>query len=139
MLRMRATDLPEDLYGAHLKGVHELLFTPAEEPVPPMREAVALDLGVRSIIIQAATDTSELNVTLGALRAESPDHRLRDASADAHFRAFVGQSLKNWWVAENDRGYTDLFLVGFGTSQGLLFVAINNVVSVLTVSGELLA
>jgi hypothetical protein len=136
---MRATELPEDLYGAHLKSVHELLFAPAGEPGPPMREAVALDLGSRSIIVQALTDTSELHVALGTLQLESPDHQIRDASSDTHFRAFVGQSLKNWWVGENDRGYTDLFLVGFGTSQGLLFVAINNVVSVLTVSGEQLA
>jgi hypothetical protein len=136
---MRATDLPEDLYGAALEGVRELLFAPSGESALPMREAVALDLGGRTLIIHALTDTSELSVAFGALKAESADYRLRNASSDSHFAPFIGQLVRNWWVAENDRGYTDAFLVGFGASRGLLFVAINNVVSVLTTSGELLA
>ena len=137
---MRATDLPEDLYGAVLEGVRELLFAPSGEAALPMREAVALDLGGgRTLIVEALTDTSEISVAFGALKAESADYRLRNASSDSHFAPFIGQPVGNWWVAENDRGYSDAFLVGFGDSRGLLFVAINNVVSVLTTSGELLA
>src|SRR5262249_4015720 len=79
------TSLPEDLYDACLDSVCELLFAPLDEPGLPVREAVALYLGGRSLVIEALTDSSELRVSLGDLKAEEPDYLLRDASEDEHF------------------------------------------------------
>jgi Family of unknown function (DUF6334) len=133
---MLATALPEDLYDARLGSVLELLFTPSDDSGSPMREAVALRLGDRSLIVRALTDTSELQVSLGELVVEKPEYLIRNASEDEHFSSFIGKSLRNWWVAHNDRGYADAFMVAFEVSRGLCFVAMNNTVSVLTVAGE---
>jgi len=133
---MSADALPEDLCGTQLDAVEELLFAPSDEPSPPMREAVSLRLGVWSLIIRALTDTSELQVCLGKLAAEESGYLLRDASGDVWFQPFIGKSLRNWWQAQNDRGYADAFMMAFEVSRGLCFIAMNNTVSVLTVDGE---
>jgi hypothetical protein len=135
MLKLVAA-LPEDLCGARLDAVEELIFAPSDEPGPSMRQAIRLRLGVWSIIIKALTDTSELHVSLGELAAEEPDYLIRDASGDERFRPFMGKSLRNWWQAQNDRGYADAFMMAFEVSRGLCFVAMNSTVSVLTVAGE---
>jgi hypothetical protein len=128
--------LPDDLFGETLVGVRELVFDPDEEGGLPMREAVALDLSTRSLVIEALTDTSEILVRVGDLQAVDPEQRVRDASSDAAFQCFVGSPLRNWWIADNDAGYTDCFIVAFTRVAGLLFVAMNNEISVLAVSGE---
>ena len=133
---MLSAALPEDLCGARLDAVHELLFAPSNESGPPMREAISLRLGVWSLIVRALTDTSELHLSLGELALEEPNYLIRDASGDECFRPFVGKTLRNWWQAHNDRGYGDAFMVAFEVSRGLCFVAMNNTVSVLTVAGE---
>lgn len=133
---MKTAILPEDVIGSCLQSVSELLFVDQDEPVPPMREAVTLNFGSRTILIQALTDTSELQISIGQLAVVEPDHVIRDASHDDHFRPFLGLPLRNWWIAENDRGYSDAFITAFAVTRGLCFVAMNNIVSVLTVSGE---
>lgn len=135
-MQILATALPEDLCGARLDAVEELLFAPSDEPGTPMREAIRLRLGVWSLIVKALTDTSELHVALGELVAEGSDYLIRDASGDEYFRPFIGMSLRNWWQAQNDRGYADAFMMAFEVSRGLCFVAMNNTVSVLMVGGE---
>jgi uncharacterized protein DUF6334 len=130
------TDLPEDLCGTILMGVRELLFDPQDEPGPPMREAVALDMINRSLILKALTDTSELQIRIGTLKEESSPYRIRNASEDPAFKRFIGKHLRNWWIAQNDGGYTDCFLVAFTPFEGLCFIAMNNEVSVLKISGE---
>ncbi|MCE9555241.1 MAG: hypothetical protein K8T91_17970 [Planctomycetes bacterium] len=101
-----------------------------------MREAVILRLGARSLIIKALTDTSELHVSVDELTAMAPDYQIRDASGDECYRQFIGKSLRNWWLAHNDCGYLDAFMVAFDVSRGVCFVAMNNTVSVLTVAGD---
>ncbi len=133
---MQDAELPDELRGAVLVEVHELLFDPADEPGPPAREAVALQFGGRALIMRALTDTSELSVCVGALDPETPDYTVRNVSSDHRFAPFVGKPLHTWWFAKNDAGYSDTFIAAFGPSQGLLFVAMNNEVSVLQVSGE---
>lgn len=101
-----------------------------------MREAIVLRLESRSIVIRALTDTSELELSLGELTVEKPDYVIRDASNDEHFKCFIGMSLRNWWIAHNDAGYADGFMVAFDATRGLCMVAMNNTVSILTVAGE---
>src|SRR5712691_4593854 len=119
---MFVTALFDDFCGAQLELVRELLFDIPEEPGPPMREAIELCFGGRSLIIRALTDTSELEVFTGKLTVDEPNYQLRDASQDEYFQDSIGKPVRNWWVAQNDRGYTDAFMVAFEVTRGLCFV-----------------
>lgn len=128
--------IPEDLCHERLSSVDELIFDPTDEPGLPTRVAIVLRFGTRSLVVKALTDTSELDISLKALAPDEPGYQLRDASKDDAFQSFIGKPLRNWWIARNDKGYTDAFLVAFEEARGLCFVAMNDAVSILGVGGE---
>ena len=133
-MKMLAAPLNEALEDAQLDWVRELLFV--RESGAPIREAIAFGFSERTLIIKALSDTSELDVRFGELEADGPDYLIRDASQDEPFQCFIGKRLRDSWIARNDRGYFDAFLIAFEESRGLCFVAMNDAVSILSVAGE---
>jgi hypothetical protein len=133
--------IPEGLLGQPLAAVRVLMVDYSDEPGRPCREAISLDFSSGSIVMEAITETSELDVRTGAFvwddDAESGvQYAVVDVTDQPPFLRFRGRLLRNWWAMRNERGYDDGLTVAFEANAGLCFVAMNNEVSVLTVSGE---
>ena len=136
---MSSFDCLTNLRGDRLRGVRELVYVAADGSSVPTREGVALDFDSHSVTITTTVESSEIRLEKGGFRGESPDHTIHDATNDHVLFPCIGERLLDWWSATNSQGYTDGLMVAFGPALGVMFVAINNEVSILAVSGGQLA
>jgi len=131
----------DDLVGQSLTSATGLLFEPPEGPGPPAREAVSLRFGLRLLTLRALTDTSGLSVELdGLLIPADPEfancYRIEEVTERPPLNAYLGQPVYNCWFLTNELGFSDGFMISFAPQYAVLFMAMNNEVSILHVSGE---
>ena len=127
----------ELLLGQTLTSAQFLLFDAADDVGAPTREAVELEIGRLTLLVRALTDTSELALSVESLvQPFEAEYQIVDACGHEQIAPFVGKELRNCWKLTNDRGYCDGLMLAFSAHQGLLLIAMNNEVSLLTVTGE---
>ena len=136
-----ALTISDDAIGQALRSVSALIFDVPGEDDPASREAICLHFDSCVITLRALTDTSELSVRDTALAMpDDPEfngcYSIADISGDHVFRHLTGKTLRNWWSLTNDAGYQDGFMVSFSSRDAVCIVAMNNQISILTISGE---
>lgn len=133
--------IPEDTIGQALRSVSALVFDVPNEKGSASNEAICLHFGSRVITIRALTDSSELCVDTTHLEMPiDPQfggcYAIADISHHQLFQPLVGKPIRNWWTLINDAGYNDGFMVAFSPNGAVCFIAMNNEISILYVSGE---
>lgn len=141
MTKVAHIALPDEILGQALHSVSALVFDVPNEEGSAIHEAICLHLDSQVITIRALTDTSELCIDTTNLDIpidpEFADcYAIADISHDQSIRPLIGKSIYNWWRLTNDAGYSDGFMVAFSRNSAVCFIAMNNVVSILHVSGE---
>ncbi len=133
--------IPDHAIGQTLRAVSALELDIPGDGGPPMREAICLHFDSLAITFQALTDTSELCVNINALSIpDDPEladfYSVVDISNHELFPPIIGNAMRNWWLLTNDGGYHDGYMVAFYPHEAVCFIAMNNEVSILRVSGE---
>lgn len=133
--------LPDEIFGQSLRAVSALTFNLPNEEGPASHEAICLHFDTQVVTIRALTDTSELCVD--ATRLEMPADRefadcytIGDISHHQSCQPLIGKPIRNWWSLTNDAGYNDGFMIAFSPNFAVCFIAMNDQVSILYVSGE---
>jgi hypothetical protein len=133
--------LPDETIGQALRSVSALVFDVPNEEGPASHEAFCLHFDSCVMTIRALTDTSELRIDTTNLDIPNdPEfagcYAIADVSHHQSFRPLIGKLIRNWWSLTNDAGYNDGFMVAFSPNCAVCFIAMNNEVSILHVSGE---
>ena len=141
MTKVTNLALPEEMIGQALRSVSALVFDVPNENGPVNREAICLHFDYRMLTIRALADTSELCVDTA--RLEIPAgldfagcYTLEDISHDPSFQPLIGKPIRNWWSMTNAAGYNDGFTIAFSPNRAVCFIAMNNALSILHISGE---
>ncbi len=132
---------PEQAMGQKLQSVSALVLDVPDEDGPAIYTAICFHFNSGAITAYALTDNSELSI--GTTELALPDdpvpdgcYSLADISQHKTFGALIGRCLRNFWTLTNDAGFRDGFMLAFSHNHAVCLVAMNNVVSILDVSGE---
>jgi hypothetical protein len=129
-------DLPGNLRGQTLRHVVELSSLTSEDTSRFVREAVVLILSSSAVSVCALSETSTLAVVLGDISSEPTWKTSRRLAGSDPIERSIGRQLHTWWTGLNDVDQPDFFALAFSATDGVGFVAMNNEVALISLSGE---